>query len=118
MTDQQDMNTKWNVNSLHEHFSVLISNAEDKADLRIKALDDKVDKIDKINDLKHESMNEVREQLKDQAATFVSRESYETRHAFIEKDIKAIQKVIWMMMGVWLVLQGIIVVVLVFVFKK
>mgnify|MGYP001211989895 CR=1 FL=1 len=114
---KDDNGNKWNLASLHEHITILVSNLEDKFDIKLSALDNKLDKIDKINDVKHESMNQVREQLDDQARTFVTKEMYESKHEVIENKIEALQKLVFIGLGVWMVIQGIIVVVLVFIFK-
>jgi hypothetical protein len=74
-------------------------------------------KIEKINDLKHETMNEVRGQLTDQARTFVTKDFYDAKHEVLTNKIEALQKIVFIGLGVWLVIQGIIVAVLVLVFN-
>jgi ABC-type bacteriocin/lantibiotic exporter with double-glycine peptidase domain len=109
---------KWNINSLHDYLKDKIFFAQEKSDLRINAVLEEMHKIEKINDLKHESMNEIREQLNDQSKTFLKTDMYESKHEIITSKLDSLQKIVFVGLGVWLVIQGIIVVVLVFIFKK
>jgi ABC-type bacteriocin/lantibiotic exporter with double-glycine peptidase domain len=110
--------TKWNLYSLHDYLKSLIIYTQDKSDLRINASLEEMHKIEKINDMKHESMNEIRQQLNDQSRTFITKDFYDAKHEVLTNKIEGLQKIVFIGIGVWLVIQGIIVVVLVFVFKK
>ena len=114
----EENNTKWNLCSLHDYLKSLIVYTQDKSDLRINAAIEEMHKIEKINDLKHESMNEIRQQLNDQARTFVTKDFYDAKHEVLTNKIEGLQKIVFVGLGVWIVIQGIIVVVLIFVFKK
>jgi iron-sulfur cluster repair protein YtfE (RIC family) len=120
MTEQQrDMNhDRWNIASLKEYFDYAMLSLEEKFEIKLQSLDQKVEKIDKVNDIKHEAMNEVREQLGDQADTFLQTAIYDSKHEIIQNKIEGLQKLVFVGLGVWMVVQGIIVVVLIFIFKK
>jgi hypothetical protein len=50
-----------------------------------------IDKAEAILERRLESMNEFREQLKDQASSFVTRESAETQHKSIQEEINRLR---------------------------
>ena len=52
-----------------------------------------------------EGMNEFREQLKDQNATFITRAEYDVNHKLHEVKIEAIQKIVWTGIGMLLIVQ-------------
>jgi len=113
-----DPNTKWNLNSLYDHLHSLITYVDDKSDLRINATLAEMHKIESINDVKHETMNGIREQLTDQAETFLRKDEYKLAHANLQDKLDSLSKVVWTGLGVWLVLQLLIAAVLILVFKK
>ena len=104
MSEEQNME-RWNVYSLKEHFDTVMASRDEKFAERINALREIVDKVEKLNDLKHETMNEVREQLKDQADTFITEESFKLQHRLLENKIEVIQRFIYIGVGIWIVLQ-------------
>ncbi|MDQ1316528.1 MAG: hypothetical protein QG641_2050 [Candidatus Poribacteria bacterium] len=54
-----------------------------------------VDKAEQSVNTRLASMNEFRDQLKDQAKTFVTFDVYNANHKSIEIKIEAIQKIVW-----------------------
>lgn len=103
--NEEQHKEKWNVYSLKEHFDTVMASRDEKFAEKIQALREIVDKVERLNDLKHETMNEVREQLRDQADTFLTQESFKLQHKIIEYKIERIQKYVNIGIGVWIVLQ-------------
>ena len=76
-----------------------IEAVEDKADLKIDALAEKVelhlalnqtalDKAEHSMNSRLEAMNEFRGQMKDQQATYMTKDSYEVRHCDLQKEVE------------------------------
>lgn len=65
-------------------------------------------------DRRLEGMNAIRKQLEDQAKTFVRKEEL----ALVEKDIKVLSKLVYIGLGVWLLLQLIIVTIITLIFGR
>jgi hypothetical protein len=74
--------------------------------------------LSKINlDKRLDDMNEVRAQLDRQVKTFVSSERFEGELKAVNKKVDYVAKIIYVGMGIWIVLQIIIVWVLSLIFK-
>ena len=119
MTDREEINDKrWNVFSLKEYLDLAISSLSDKLNLinqnNADALNTAKDELDR----RLEGMNDIRKQLNDQARTFLERNVFDAEQKLTHQKIDGIQKILWVGLGVWLVLQSILVVVLVLVFKR
>jgi hypothetical protein len=94
---------RWNVYSLKEYF-----------DLAMKNTIEVIEKVEKINDEKHKSMNEIRSQLDRQAETFTTRADLK----LVEQKVEGLSKLVYAGLGIWFVLQGIMVFILIEVFKR
>ena len=52
-----------------------------------------------------EGMNEFRQQLKDQNGTFITKTDYEGRHLTLETKIEALEKIVYIGLGICLALE-------------
>ena len=64
-----------------------------------------LDKSELMLNSRLDSMNEFREQLKDQSKTFITVDIYSAQHKVIENKIEAVQKFMWLIIGGLLVIQ-------------
>ena len=56
-------------------------------DFRVAALQETMDKSERLLNKRLEGMNEFRDALKDQNATFISREAYEAKHCLLQAQV-------------------------------
>lgn len=85
--------------SLKEYFDEKIDDLEEKIELQFKLSKEAVDKAEVKNDIRLESMNEFRNALKDQAASFLTRTEYEMKHQLILQKLDTQQKFMYMALG-------------------
>jgi len=79
MTDSErheDNYKRWNVESLKEYFDLAIANLEEKIEQKFCSVKESVNKAESAHDRRLDSMNEFREQLRDQQQTFVEKSTY------------------------------------------
>jgi len=93
----------WTVKTLKKHF-----------DRRFKE-NNKARKLARnLMDSRLEKMNEVRSQLDRQIITFANKDELK----LIEREIKSLSRLVYIGLGVWLLLQPIIMYVLTLLYKK
>ena len=90
-----------------------IDHLSDKIAIRDNLNKDAIEAAKNDINIRLEAMNKVRGQLQDQAKTFVSKEELK----LVEKDISMLSKLVYVGLGVWLLLQVIIVTVMSLLFK-
>ena len=56
-------------------------------------------------DKRLDGMNEFRQQLKDQNGTFITKTDYEGRHLTLETKIEALEKIVYIGLGICLALE-------------
>ena len=91
---------------LSKHIGLMFSKNAQALKLSKKALD-----------RRFEEMNKVRAQLDRQVKTFVSLEKYEGEMLAVNKKIDYVTRIVYIGLGVWVVLQIIIVWVLTLIYK-
>lgn len=84
----------------------------------LAAADRAVSKAELAAERRFESVNEFRQTLTDQAATFLPRREYESAHASIVEKVESVQKFLWMGLGAMLAVQLFIGVIFVFLKKS
>jgi hypothetical protein len=109
---------RWNVASLKEYFDFAMYTLDEKLMTIIKKDEEAVKVANIAMDHRLDGMNKIKEQLNDQAKEFLKTEVFEAKHDLLSSRLEQLQKIVWIGLGIWLVIQGIIVVVLVAVFKK
>ena len=67
-----------------------------------------MDKAETVMNIRLDSMNEFREQLSDQASSFLTRDNYEANHKLLETKIESLQKIVWTGIGMLLIVQIVI----------
>jgi ABC-type bacteriocin/lantibiotic exporter with double-glycine peptidase domain len=130
MTEQKNNHLKaWNIFSLKEFFDFAMYSLKEKLEDEIHASEEKLiitikkdeEAVKVAKDAmehKLEGMNKIRDQLNDQASQFLRTEVFDAKHDLLVSKMESLQKIVFIGLGVWLVLQGLIVTVLVFIFKK
>ena len=120
MTEEAKNNNhdRWNVASLKEYFDFAMYTLDEKLITIIKKDEEAVKVANTAMDHRLDGMNKIKEQLNDQAKEFMKTEIFEAKHDLISSKLESIQKIVFVGLGIWIVIQGIIVVVLVTVFKK
>lgn len=94
------------INEEINHLWCKVKIINEKSDLALQEAEKKLN-------FRLEGMNEFRSQLTEQAKTFITKKDLE----LINQDIKYLQKIINIGVGIWLLLQCIIVAILLLVFK-
>lgn len=74
-------------------------------DTKISALDRATSVASEAMNKRLESMNEFRAQLKDQNATFLTRNEYEAKHALLESKIESLQRIVYLATGAVLIID-------------
>ena len=100
--------SKWTIDTLKEHFQILLKSNEKKIKQKFKSLQRAVGKAETASDKRFESVNEFRNTLADQSRTFIPRIEAESRFNSLErqiidlktelekvKNIKAGSQVVW-----------------------
>ena len=62
-------------------------------------------------------MNEIREQLREQANTFVSKDEYNGDKRLINTKIEHLSRLVYVGLGIWIVFQAILSAILIIIFK-
>jgi len=108
MVENNDNNKKWNVASLKEYFERQFNLFENNINLRFESTKEAVLKAELEMNRRLNSMNEFREQLKDQGFTFLTRAEYDLMHKALNEKVLNISKLVYIGLGIWLVVQIII----------
>jgi len=93
----------WTIKTLKKYF-----------EQRFDAMDHARKLARKLMNKRLDGINEIREQLDRQVITFVSKEELK----LVERDIKSLSRLVYIGLGVWLLLQPIIMFVMTLIFKK
>jgi len=96
----------WTVKTLKKYF-----------DMRFNESGKAVEIAEKLMANRLEESNGIRDQLKEQAQTFVTKIEYNLTHENLVKKVEELQRLVYIGLGVWIVLQLIISVVLILIFK-
>ena len=67
-----------------------------------------MDKAETVMNLRLSGMNEFREQLRDQASTFITTTVYDVNHKLLESKIESLQKIVWTGVGMLLIVQVVV----------
>jgi len=92
------------VNELERNIAVLQTEFEAHSDYTKIAMD----KADTVMNIRLDSMNEFRAQIKDQTATFLTQVTYDANHKLLETKIESLQKIVWTGIGMLLIVQIVI----------
>ena len=92
------------VNELERNIAVLQTAFEAHSDYTKIAMD----KADTVMNIRLDSMNEFRAQIKDQTATFLTQVTYDANHKLLETKIESLQKIVWTGIGMLLIVQIVI----------
>jgi hypothetical protein len=114
----EENNDKWTIPALHEYFDRVTSDLEDKLMITIKKDEEAVKTARESMEHRLDGMNEIRKQLNEQANTFITKEIYEAKHDQLISKVEGLQKIVFVGLGVWVVLQLIISVVLLLIFNR
>ena len=131
MTDSEKQNNnhdRWNIFSLKEYFDYAMYTLKEKFEDDLHNMDEKhtiivTNNKDTLNAAKESmerrlnGMNQIREQLNDQAKTFLRIDTFESKHELILNKVESLQKIVWAGVGIVLFIQVIIGVVIL-AFKK
>ena len=96
---------RWNVYSLKEHFELAIDSMEVQTNLGFILRDKAIEKAEVANIQRLDKMNEVREQLREQALTFLRKEEYLLNDRLLNQKIDSLSKLVYVGLGVWIILQ-------------
>ena len=108
---------RWNIESLKEHFDTVIAGRDELYDQRFEMTKESVEASKIANDKRLDSMNELRSQLNNQAETFLTTEVYKIESKTLSDKVDTLSKTVYIGLGVWIVLQVIIVFVMAQIFK-
>ena len=108
---------RWNIESLKEHFDTVIAGRDELYDQRFEMTKESVEASKIANDKRLDSMNELRSQLNKQAETFLTKEVYKIESKTLSDKVDTLSKTVYIGLGVWIVLQVIIVFVMAQIFK-
>ena len=108
---------QWNVYSLKEYFDLAVKATEKETNLGFALRDKAIEKAESANIQRLDKMNEVREQLREQAATFMRKDEQVANDKLIAQRIEGLSKIVYIGLGVWLVVQVILIFVLTIVYK-
>jgi hypothetical protein len=111
-------NTIWTIPALHEYFDRVTSDLEEKILTILKKDEESVKTAKDSMERRLDSMNEFRNQLKDQELTYLRKTEYNLNHQNITDKIENLSRIVWIGLGIWLVLQIILGAVIIFLFKK
>jgi len=78
--------------SLRDYFDTRINNLQQNTDLKISNVEKAITIASGLMEKRLESMNEFREQLKDQATHFLSRDEFQIQHDRVIEDIKMLRE--------------------------
>jgi len=93
----------WNVHSLKKYFDSSIFHIKQNTKIAGKEMDRRLN-----------GMNEIRRQLVDQAATFVTKSELK----LLDHEIKALSRLVYIGFGVWVILQVLITFILSLILKN
>jgi hypothetical protein len=91
--------------TLKEHFDVILRERDLRYKERWDATETAIVKSEQAIEKRFESVNEFRAQLSDQTITFLTRKEYDLNHKLVENQVSNIQKLVWVGLGVFIVLQ-------------
>jgi hypothetical protein len=118
MSEDKQNDSRWNIFSLKEWVDLALTSLEQRIEQRFTSTIAEMHKIEKQNDDKHRDMNEIREQLKDQATTFIPKNEYDLKHEILDNKINSLSKIVYIGLGIWTLLSLLIAIVLLLIFKK
>lgn len=110
-------NMRWNVESLKEHFDTVMASRDELYEQRFRMTKESVEEAKVANDKRLDNMNELRSQLNRQADTFLTKEVYKIESKAQTDKIDALSKTVYIGLGIWIVLQVILVFILIQIFK-
>jgi len=84
----------------------------DYIDLKFDTLKEESNKSEEKLDIRLNTMNEIREQLRDQASTFLPRTEYDARHELLDTKIANLASLVNRGVGIMIVLQVVIFIIL------
>lgn len=91
--------------SMKEYTLTLVAGLKDYTEARIQGIEKAINVANISMTARLEGMNEFREQLKDQASKFVTREEVDKSIQGLGKDIKALEKIVYIGVGASLAIQ-------------
>jgi hypothetical protein len=86
--------------TLREYFCTKLSALEDRIELNLKLNQIALDKSENAINVRLEGLNEWRVQNKDERSKFITNEVYEAKHSLIESKIEALQKLVFIGLGI------------------
>ena len=122
MTDAEERkktnHERWNVESLKEHFDTVMAGRDELYEQRFRMTKESVEDAKLANDKRLDSMNELRTQLNRQADTFLTKEVYKIESKSVIDKVDVLAKTVYIGLGIWIVLQVVLVFVLIQVFRQ
>ncbi len=100
------MSGQWSLISLKKYF-----------DVRLASMETAVTKAETSHEKRLEGMNEFRAQLGDQSKTFLTRAEYDIKHELICQKIEALQKLVFIGVGIIGIAEVILVIFLIHLSK-
>lgn len=82
---------EWTVGTLYAHFDARLRDMRESIGNAIASADKAVSKAEAATERRFESVNEFRNTLKDQAATFITRNDYDSRNQAVADKIAALE---------------------------
>jgi hypothetical protein len=108
----------WTIPALHEYFDRVVSDNEDKLLLAIKKDEEAVKTAKESMEHRLDNLNHVYAQMNQESANYLKKDIFDVSHKLVEQKIEGLQKLVYVGLGVWLVLQVIISISLLLIFKK
>lgn len=78
--------------SLREYLEARLAALEKSSEARLAALEKRIELAAGALDKRLDTMNEIREQLNQQANTFLPRETYDSRHDLLTSQVRELQE--------------------------
>lgn len=75
---------------------------------RLDYIEKNIEKTEIALNKRLEGMNEFRAALKDQNSTFITRVEFDARYKLIEEKIETLQKAMWILIGMLIIVETII----------
>ena len=86
----------------------------DYMESRFESLQRAVDKAEESSDRRFAAVNEMRAMVTDAASAYVTRTEFESTHSALVEKVEALQKMLWVGLGVLLALQFVVSIMFVF----
>jgi hypothetical protein len=100
--------SEWTVNTLRELMEQRFTDSDKAIQAALQAAKEAVGKAEIASEKRFDSVNEFRQSLSDQTATFIPRTEYDVQYKSLDDKVNAISKLVYVGLGIILAIQFII----------